>query len=126
MGSWTHVIFDPGDHTIEIVRESLQATVNDTVTEERYGNLVWRVPDDFNHERVADLEVAAERVLVVYLSNTSDAGTGYLYERHNDRFVLTDRISGVSPFVGRDVVDYFIREHDFVGFTPRNIVREVP
>lgn len=115
MSSWTRITFDPGDRSVETVADDLRGAVDDPETFERRGTLVWKETGNFDHDRVATLDVAAERALVVWNSDTTNAGKGYLYERHGGRFLLVDAFEGAEGYFGRDVVDHFVREHDLEG-----------
>jgi len=58
---------------------------------------------------------AANRVLVVAANDTSDSGTGWLYERHEGSVTKVDTKEGYMGAQAKDVIGYFREEHDIEG-----------
>lgn len=57
----------------------------------------------------------ANRVLVVCANDTSDSGTGWLYEMEDGEFVEVDKKEGYGGARAKDVTGYFREEHNIEG-----------
>lgn len=58
---------------------------------------------------------AANRVLVVAANDTTDSGTGWLYEEQDGTVKQVDETSGYMGAQAKDVIGYFREEHDIDG-----------
>lgn len=66
-----------------------------------------------------DLDIA-NRVLVISISNTVEAGTGYLFRRgEDDNAVFVDSKEGYEQAEGHDVYGYFREHYEVKGSTRR-------
>ena len=58
---------------------------------------------------------AANRVLVVAANDTSDSGTGWLYEEQDGIVKQVDKTEGYMGAQAKDVIGYFREEHNMDG-----------
>lgn len=57
----------------------------------------------------------AERILVICANDTSDSGSGWLYQRTNGGWELVDQEDGYEGARGRDVTGFFRDEYNIHG-----------
>ncbi|MFC4552072.1 MULTISPECIES: hypothetical protein [Halorussus] len=116
MSSWTRITLEPTEGTsLESLESALRDETVDPETFERAGTLVWKETGRFDHRTVAELDVPAERALVVASNDTVNASDGHLYERRDGALRFSDAVNGEESYMGRDVLDYFSREHGIEG-----------
>jgi hypothetical protein len=126
MSSWSCVVFETGDRDPEAVEERLRASIQaaeeyicreseqedpDTWVED--DRVLWYVHGLDSGTAFGVLDVDCQRALAIDIQDTSEAGTGRLFERVDGGFVQTD-LHADNEF-GRTVLDYFEIEHGIEG-----------
>lgn len=105
---------DDLEEAIETVadrHENVTKISDDTIGMGGYGAVI----DTRVDEIIDESEAETGRVLIINANDTSDSGTGRLYELTEDGLELVEEEHGYEGARGHDVTGYFREEHNING-----------